>query len=386
MPRTRRGPTVTVVATLLLVGGLVAPQVSAPAHAAPASGDPAASPADGEQIAGATAAAVGWLSRQQRRDGTFGDPARALEETTAAILALSEHAQTSDEWSPRSAVDGVSTAVAAGDGPNPLRALDPLTGSGLTPGQTATLLARVAEPLSLSLTEFDPAGDGDPVDLVEGTLAVGADGDLADVARAVTALTGAGEIPPGALVDALLAGRTDGAWRAQDGTRIDVSLTSAALVALVAAGTAPDDPIVVDALTALVAAQRPDGGWGSGDEADPAETAAAIVALRVAGHDTGSACWAPEDLGGADRPDPVSTLLSLQADDGHFGSVDAVAPTSAAVHALSGAWRPEGTTAPVTCDEDLEWPLPAPPAFFVLALIAGSGTFGGLRILRTDVD
>ncbi|HMQ28210.1 MAG TPA: hypothetical protein PKA98_19630, partial [Acidimicrobiales bacterium] len=134
----------------------------------------------------AAAAAVDFLERQQQADGGFGPGGL----TPDSVAAIAQQAQTSGTWSAKEAVDAVS-AVESDEGTTPLDALDALA-SDATPDLAAQLISRAVAPMGLDPENFDPAGDGAPVDLVRevavGRRQDGSFGSLAATGEAVVAL------------------------------------------------------------------------------------------------------------------------------------------------------------------------------------------------------
>ena len=317
-----------------LVGGLLAVGavpvlLDAPAAAACA---PAAAAAASTPRAAATAA-VAWLLTQIQPDGGFEVAGFPGFETPDAVLAIAEAGQTGPTWSTAEALAAVR-AVSGSCGENPLAWLDEWSRSGISGGDAAKLVVFVSGPLGLPSAAFDPAGDGAPVDLTALIAAAqepdgwyGTFGETIDAAIALRIL----DAPVPAATTALLraAQHLDGSWDytgdlATD-TPADVNTTAAALMALLAAGAAQDDPAVVRSLAYLALRQQPDGGWREDGDAvtNPNATALAAAAIRTAGYDPDGSAWRPAVPAGAATAaavvgTPTEALIAAQQPDGHL--------------------------------------------------------------------
>ena len=137
----------------------------------------------------------------------------------------------------------------------------------------------------------------------------------------------------------------DGSWDDGFGTIDNPDATAMAIMALLAAGRAPDDAAVVAAADFLAEAQAAEGGWsyGPGLSPDANSTAIAIQALVALGEDVTATDgrWAQ-----AGRS-PLSALLDFQSDSGAFqadfgdGPFDDFLSTVQAIPAAAGrAWPP----------------------------------------------
>jgi hypothetical protein len=90
----------------------------------------------------------------------------------------------------------------------------------------------------------------------------------------------------------------DGGWEFLPGFGTDTNTAAMVIQALVAAGMAPDDPVIVDGLGYLATAQNTDGGFGflAGEPSDPNSTAVIIQALVAAEQDPDEGGpWAPSN-------------------------------------------------------------------------------------------
>lgn len=144
--------------------------------------------------------------------------------------------------------------------------------------------------------------------------------DVSTTTWALLALVAAGQSPDGDFVPATRAWLTaaqneDGGWGIQTGSNSAVDQTAAAVQALVAAGTSPSNPAVQRALGFLDAAQRSDGGFGyalSDVRSNAESTAWTVQAIIAAGEKPTDARWVK---GGRQ---PLSYLRSLQRANGSF--------------------------------------------------------------------
>jgi hypothetical protein len=135
----------------------------------------------------------------------------------------------------------------------------------------------------------------------------------------------------------------DGSWDDGFGTLGNVDTTALALMALVAAGSAPD--ALTGAITFLRTAQQPDGGWeyGSGFGTNANSTALALQALLAAGEAVETA-WAVDGIS------PLAALQRFRGDNGAFrvdfggGPADNFFATVQALPALAGQSYPLPST------------------------------------------
>ncbi len=115
-------------------------------------------------------AAVDWLALRQLPDGSFEVANFPAFETPDAILAIAENAQTTSTWNTQAAHDAVQAYDVNDDAPGgtPLDWVDQyLTDTPPDAGIAAKFIVLIAGPLGLNPAEFDPAGDGDPINLAE---------------------------------------------------------------------------------------------------------------------------------------------------------------------------------------------------------------------------
>ena len=338
----------------------------------------------------AAAAAVDFLERQQQADGGFGPGGL----TPDSVAAIAQQAQTSGTWSAKEAVDAVS-AVESDEGTTPLDALDALA-SDATPDLAAQLISRAVAPMGLDPENFDPAGDGAPVDLVRevavGRRQDGSFGSLAPTGAAVVALVLVGRPardPPRAFLEA--AQQENGGWNAGGdpaGDTVDPTTTGLVIQALVAAGVAPTgDTAAGRGLALLAETQKGDGGWPveARGRTDAIATSWAMGAVRSAGYDPTEGCW--RDAAGAPGdddpyPSPADAIVSEQGDDGSIeGGLDLVASTAVGAQALLGNWLPTSRAEAVDCTPE-DGGLAVRPSLVVLVVIALVMVVGAVTIMR----
>src|SRR6185437_9837651 len=111
-------------------------------------------------------AAVSWIEAQQLPDGGFELASFPGFETRDAALAIAEDAQTTSTWSTSEALAAVGAVKYQGVGPTPLNALDDFAATISGAGAAAKTIVLSAAPLGLDPAAFDPAGNGNPVNLV----------------------------------------------------------------------------------------------------------------------------------------------------------------------------------------------------------------------------
>ena len=119
------------------------------------------------------AGGVGWMLTQQQSDGGFWTISPDFE-TRDSALAIAEQAQTGSTWSTSEARAALAELhLGDSNGPTPLDSLDAFASSigvvnsfTAVAGAAAKTIALSARPLGLDPAAFDPAGDGDPVDLI----------------------------------------------------------------------------------------------------------------------------------------------------------------------------------------------------------------------------
>lgn len=152
---------------------------------------------------------------------------------------------------------------------------------------------------------------------------------------AILGLRAAGEPVPQAAID-YLAG-----LQAPNGSWGSVFATGLALQALIAAGVAPTDQVIRDAVDYLRTSQAASGGWEDFGSFSPNSTAYAIQGLQAAGVDLNASDWLKSGRS------PLGTLASYQKTDGPFVfgweppfADDSLFTTQQAVPALLGATYP----------------------------------------------
>jgi hypothetical protein len=323
-----------------------------------------------------TADGITWLTDQQRADGGFELAGFPGFETPDAILAIAADAQTTPDWdeaAARAAVEAVVTDPGGlsaldwidtwldGTLPNPLP--PPGTVGPPAAGQQAKLILQVALPLGLDPVAFDPAVDGDPVDLTAG---------LDSIAPAVfnsfvfgrMAEAGRGENVHQTDLQAICeAAKTVGGGWSYDAdpagpNGADMDTTGFAVMALVAAGVDPTDPVLEAAAAFVVDGQvttpvEDEGSWLSFGSPDPNATALAMLAVTALGsglddlgHDP--VAWLQDQQLAAGQPDPGDDGRFVSPNDGFGVSTFA---TSQALQALflddaSADWLPLAAGSP----------------------------------------
>ena len=315
-------------------------------------------------------AAVSWLESQQQSDGGFELAAFPGFETRDATLAIAEAAQTGSTWSTGEALAAVGAVKYQGTGATPLDALDAYAATVNEAGAAGKTILLSAAPLGLDPAAFDPAGDGNPVDLVSvmgcGTTTASAFNNLLYVALGQHLACGGPQ--PAILAAVRAAQRSDGGWNylgdADPGVGSDNDTTALAVEVLVAGGADASDPVVRAALGFFAANHQADGAWQSFGSDDPNSTAVAVLAITAAGYDPETSCWRDTaDPSTAVRAysSPTAWLRSQQltspaADAGRIASPnDAFGPintfaTSQTVEALLPQWLPVAHATAQTCD------------------------------------
>lgn len=286
----------------------------------------------------AVSRALDWLRSQQGDDGSIpNDVAGAYNGTSQAVLAIVAGNQDPDAW--RSSEDNspldflVSQAITQ---------TDTITETGTTAWLTLAVVAAEENPRDFGgvnlvqrlQEDYDPA-----------TGQYGLAGDVPTQALAMMAVRAAGQTVPVTATD-LLKGWQDpgGGWGfahpclTESGCAIDVDNTALVLQALIAAGEPLTSTVVISATGFLKGQQEEDGGFQSWGTSNANSTAWGIQALIAAGHDPAGVDWTKNGH------TPVSFLLSLQADAGHFEysspppdwEADRVLNTVQAILALAG--------------------------------------------------
>ena len=267
----------------------------------------AVGPVAADQVVSAAAA---YLGSAQKADGGFELADFAGFETPDAIAALAAAVQNGPTWDSAFALQRIS-AIRSSAGHTPLDAIDDLIDGATEPsgdlagGQAAKVVALVAAPLGLSVTDFDPSNDSSaPVDLVgrieshrkpDGSYDFGAQFNallytsiaLDDLGRAV---------PPALIAQITAAQRPDGSWNFAGDQAADspgeIDTTAVAILALRAGGRTVADPAVNKAARFLAAGQGTDGAWQAFGASDPNSTSMAVIALSALGFDVTEATWA----------------------------------------------------------------------------------------------
>ena len=373
----------------MLRRSLIVALLGALALAAPAM---AAAPAGAAQPGAAEAAddAVAWLASVQEDDGGFELADFPGFETPDAVLAIATAGQSNPAtWSRAEARAAVRALTR--DGNDPLDHVDAFAEGGIGAGQAAKLISLVAAPLGLDARAFDPAADGSPVDLVAAMGEAAPGGWFGDQANfngtllAVLAHRALGlDVPPSTLAYVGDAQQAGGGWAfngATEGADPGVDTTGYAVLALVAAGRGPGDPVVDGALRFLAEQHSSSGAWAAFGAPDPNATALATLAVHTAGFDVASACWrsryAPAQ---ASEPyvAPDAWLLGQQRSDGRFPSPsDAFGTNTFATSQAVQAILPGGY--PVTPAA-----APACAAYRLHALDGDVYGFGGAEPLGAD--
>ena len=375
--------------SVLAIAG--APAVAIPGQQA----TPAADGDDDDVVTPAVEAGVDFLLEHQEDDGGFGAASQA---TPDAVSALAQQAQTGDEWSAREAIDAVSAAETAG-GATPLDALDALAQQDPSPQVAADLISRAVVAMGLDPENFDPRGNGDPVDLVHIVAAArrddGSYGTTLDTAEAVLALVQADKPVNEATVELLeTTQEQNGGWLVEgiDGNdAIDVRTTGAVVQALVAAGAPVTGDVPVAAAIAFLARnQNDDGGWPAtrDGESQSEATAAAMGAIRAAGYDPVVDCWrtaygAPDTS--STYASPATAIADAQAVDGSLQpALDPAQTTAVGIQGMLGRWLPTTRAETVTCGGTDDGGFPIPPSLIVIGVIALVLVAGAVRIIRTS--
>lgn len=347
---------------------------------------------DDEAMEGAAAAAVDYLLDHQR--SWLVEP----QATPDVVSAIAQDAQTGDEWSAKEAIDAVSLADDAA-GSTALDALDASAQDDPSPAQAAVMITRAVVAMGLDPENFDPAGDGTPVDLVRvvaaGRRDDGSYGNVRETAEAVLALVMVGRPVNDATVSLLEdTQQRNGGWHVDDTVdddAIDPTTTAFVIQALVAAGAPADgDGPAPKGMRFLARVQNEEGGWSAvrGAESDPVATAWVMGAIRAAGHDPSTTCWR-DAYGSGDPEPPASTpaaaLIATQAANGSMGpALDTDHTTAVGVQGLLGRWLPTVRAETVDCGGTDDGGFPVPPSLIVIGVIALVLVVGGLRIIRSS--
>jgi Prenyltransferase and squalene oxidase repeat len=306
--------------------------------------------------------AVGYLASQQGPNGAWDSSPGTEFVTSDATLAVAEQAQTTTSWSAAEARAGLD-ALPEG---SPLGFLDEVAQDALTPGKAAKLIVLVAGPTAIDPFAFDPAGDGDPVDLVAAVGAPNPDGSFGapglfngTLFAALATRLVEGAVPPQTVAYIRSTQRPDGGWSFDgdpaSGVDADVDTTGLAMQALVAGGVAPGDATLQGALGYLATTANPDGTWSLFDTVSAESTSRAILAIESAGYDVSSPCWrdnARPDLAGAPYVNPEDALAALQQPDGSIAGPAVASTTFATAQAVQGlerSWLPVARSPSQSC-------------------------------------
>src|SRR5262249_14877806 len=122
--------------------------------------------------------AVAWLETKQQPDGSFEVTGFAGFETTDAVMAIAEGAQTSDTWNEAEAFAAVDGMHAGGSGPTPLDYLENLVANSTDPAVAAKNAVLVSLPLGIDPTAFGPVNLVDAMGGCTGTSTLGFNGLL----------------------------------------------------------------------------------------------------------------------------------------------------------------------------------------------------------------
>ena len=235
--------------------------------------------------------AIDWLVSEQESDGGFELANFGAFETPDAALAIATAAQTTGMWSTTEAFDAVAATTFEGTGPSPLDWMDAYAESGaLDAAVAAKFIVLVAMPYGLDPTAFDPAVDGDPVDLTAG---------LDDISpglynsflygRVAESLLGR-HVHQDDLQVICEAQKTSGGGWSFDadpgGANLpDQDTTAYSIMALRSAGVAADDPVLVASESFISSTQETNGAWASFGSDDPNSTALAMIGWLALGND-----------------------------------------------------------------------------------------------------
>ena len=316
---------------------------------------------------------VSYLADQQRSgtDPTTGSGAWDASvpgafNTFDAVLGIAEAAQTGPTWNTTEAFNAIN-AFKNADNFNPLPYLDLVGAAATTPGRAAKLIVLTAEPLGLSPTAFDPAGDGTPKDLVA---VVGApmpngayapDVAFSDTLYAALATKLVGGTIAATTVQYVRDGQTsEGSWAynhdSTDTADAEVDTTGLALQTLIAAGVPESDATVRAGLAYIAEQQESDGRWMAFGNPSSESTSRALLAVAAAGYDVNSRCWRDTVLPGAASQPFVggdAALSSFAQLDGSIADPTSFGPTYSTAQSLEGLlrnWLPVFSGAVQTCD------------------------------------
>jgi hypothetical protein len=310
-------------------------------------------------------AATAWLLSQQQPDGGFEVAGFPGFETSDAILAIAENAQTEQTWSTAQARAAVANVVRSGK--TPLHAIDDFADGTLSAGQAAKLIVLVAKPLGYAPEAFNPQNDGTTRNLVAamnaGTTPDGGYGAFnATLYAAIAQKLATNAVPGNTLALIRASQEPSGGWDfagnpTPDGTPPDVDSTALAMQALVSAGVPANDTDLRQGLVFLAQQHRPLGAFQSFGVNDPNSTSTAIFAIVAAGYDPTLPCWrnvAVPALSGQAYISPLEWLRGKQLPDGHIASPNDsfglnTFATAQSVQALRRGWVPVNVLAAQAC-------------------------------------
>jgi hypothetical protein len=308
------------------------------------------------------AGAVDWLLTQQESDGGFEVANFAGFETPDAILAIADDAQQQYGWSATQARNAVLGATENGN--SPLHFMDDFLVGTLSAGDAAKAIVLVAQPLGLSVTNFDPDGDGGR-NLI-GAVNAGAQSNgsygafNATLYAALAKKLVNGSVPTNTVAYIRNAQEAAGGWDFNGdpgGNDADVDTTALAVQALAVSGVAANDTDLRQGLAYLANLQRPNGAFQAFGNNDPNSTSMAIFAIVAAGFDPTVPCWRDTVVPakeGDPYGSPVAWLRTQQHATGRIISpndgfgVNTLATTQS-VQALRRGWLPVYGVAPQVC-------------------------------------
>jgi len=298
-------------------------------------------------------AGASWLETQLEPDGSFEQTSFAGFETTDAVLAIAEAAQTGSSWNTDQAYDAVTALHGSDSGnPTPIDYLVDLVDNATDPAVAAKNLVYVALPLGIDPTDFGGLDLVDEMGGCEGMTTLGFNGFLYLV---LAQELQCGSAPPESLQVIRDGQQPNGGWNYANEPTLDAAdndTTGAAIQALVAAGATASDPNVRKALEFFAAQHQANGAWQFYDSDDVNSTAMAILGITAAGFDPATSCWrdtvAPE-LATSTYGPPDAWIRSQQADSGEIGSAGNTFATSQAVQGLLASWLPVERASAQTC-------------------------------------
>ena len=316
-----------------------------------------------------TQAAVDWVVQRQEADGGFEVADFPAFETPDAILAIAENAQTGATWDTQTAFDAVQSHDGNGGEPGgtPLDWVDDyLAETPPDAGIAAKFIVLIAGPLGLDPAAFDPAGDGDPIDLVA-VMDAGEDPESHSYGDGflnytLFALLAHPILERPAPADTLgyLRGaqQASGGWSydgASSGTDVDVDSTARAINALLANGVPLGDATVAKGMKYLADQHQASGAWQFFGADDTNTTAMGLIGITAAGWRPGTSCWRTSSSSAASGAyvNPAAWLRTQQVTTGDaedlgrflspndgFGPEPNTSATTQAVQALLRGWQP----------------------------------------------